>query len=101
MSQEEFIKGMVDVWGMSQVEREIAIKKARIFDLWMDVMDFPPMLRQFFDLDSDKLLDEKIEALTTLKEGKPIHEIPKFYDILELYPKDQEQSGIVTNTVWC
>lgn len=33
MSQEEFIKGMVDVWGMSQVEREIAIKKARIFDL--------------------------------------------------------------------
>ena len=98
MSQEEFIKGMVDVWGMSQVEREIAIKKARIFDLWMDVMDFPPMLRQFFDLDSDKLLDEKIEALTTLKEGKPIHEIPKFYDILELYPKDQEQSGIVTNT---
>jgi hypothetical protein len=33
------------------------------------------------------LLDEKIEVLTALKEGKHISDIPNFYDILELYPK--------------
>ena len=48
------------------------------------------MMIQFFDLDSDELLDEKIEVLTALKEGKQISEIPNFYDILELYPKDGE-----------
>ena len=30
-------------------------------------VDFPPMMIQFFDLDSDELLDEKIEVLTALK----------------------------------
>lgn len=37
--------------------------------------------------DSNMLLDEKIEVLTALKEGKHISDIPNFYDILELYPK--------------
>jgi len=85
MNQEEFIKSMASVWGMSQVEREIAIKKARIDDLLMKVSFVP--LEQFFDSDSNMLLDEKIEVLTALKEGKHISDIPNFYDILELYPK--------------
>lgn len=46
------------------------------------------MLEQFFDLDSDELLDEKITVLTALKEGKTVDEIPGFYDVLELYPGD-------------
>lgn len=66
------------------IEKGIEIRK-----LFFEV-DFPPMLIQFFDLDSDKLLDEKIEVLTALKEGKQISDIPNFYDILELYPKDGE-----------
>lgn len=85
MNQEEFIKSMASVWGMSQVEREIAIKKARIDDLLMKVSFVP--LEQFFDSDSNMLLDEKIEVLTALKEGKHVSDIPNFYDILELYPK--------------
>ena len=50
---------------------------------------YDPLLR-FFDVDSDKMLDEKIEVLTALKNGKTISEIPKFYDILELYPDENE-----------
>ena len=68
-------------------EKEMITKGVKVRGLWFSV-DFPPMFSQFFDLDSDKLLDEKIEVLTALKEGKQISEIPRFYDILELYPKD-------------
>lgn len=68
-------------------DRELIEKGVKMRKLFFEV-DFPPMLTQFFDLDSDKLLDEKIEALTALKEGKQISDIPNFYDILELYPKD-------------
>lgn len=89
MKQEEFVMSMAEGWGLSGEEKEIAIKKARIDDLFMGVM-FPPMLIQFFDSDSDRLLDKKIEVLTALKEGKQISDIPNFSDILELYPKDGE-----------
>ena len=51
-------------------------------------VDFPPMFEQFFDLDSEKLLDEKIEVLEALKNGAQIADIPNFYDILELMPKN-------------
>ncbi len=45
---------------------------------------------QFFDVDSDKMLDDKIEVLTALKNGKAIAEIPKFYKVLELMPHNGE-----------
>ena len=70
-------------------DRELIEKGVKVRELFFEV-DFPPMLTQFFDLDSDRLLDENIEVLTALKEGKQISEIPNFYDILELYPKDGE-----------
>ena len=70
-------------------DRELIEKGVKVRELFFEV-DFPPMLTQFFDLDSDRLLDEKIEVLTALKEGKQISDIPNFYDILELYPKDGE-----------
>lgn len=72
---------------MTMTDQELIEKGVKVRELFSDV-DFPPMLTQFFDLDSDRLLDEKIEVLTTLKEGKQISDIPNFYDILELYPKD-------------
>lgn len=68
-------------------DRELIEKGVKVRELFSDV-DFPPMLAQFFDLDSDRMLDEKIGVLTALKEGKQISDIPNFYDILELYPKD-------------
>ena len=43
---------------------------------------------KYFDLDSEEMLDEKIEVLEALKAGKKIKDIPEFYDILELMPKE-------------
>ena len=68
-------------------ERELIEKKAKILDLLFGVDCYE--VDRFFDVDSDKMLDEKIEVLTALKEGKSISEIPKFYDVLELYPKNE------------
>lgn len=76
-------------------EQELIEKSVKMRQLFIEV-EFPPMLTQFFDLDSDKLLDEKIEVLTALKEGKQIADIPNFYDILELYPKGEDG----TDTHW-
>ncbi|MBT9794555.1 hypothetical protein GPL02_16850 [Clostridium sp. MCC334] len=76
-------------------ERELIEKSVKVHQLFIEV-EFPPMLSQFFDLDSDELLDEKIEVLTALKNGKQIADIPNFYDILELYPKGDDG----TSTHW-
>ena len=62
-------------------------KKIKILELITQVYD--PML-EFFDVESDEMLDEKIQVLTDLKNGKTIAEIPNFYDILELYPAEGE-----------
>lgn len=61
-------------------------KMLKIFELLPQVDDL--LINKFFDLESDKMLDEKIEVLTALANGKKPNEIPKYYDILELYPKD-------------
>ncbi len=71
------------------MENELIDKIVKVRQLFSEV-DFPPTMTQFFDLDSDELLDEKIRVLTELKDGKQIADIPNFYDILELYPKDGE-----------
>lgn len=47
------------------------------------------MLIEFFDLNSGSQLDEKIKVMAAMKEGKQISDIPNFYDILELYPKEE------------
>lgn len=66
-------------------EKELIMKKEKIRDLLCEV--YTPEMR-YFDLESDKMLDEKIKVLEALKDGKTIAEIPKFYDILELMPKE-------------
>ncbi len=35
------------------------------------------------------MLDDKIEVLEALKSGTPPAEIPKYYDVLENYPKNE------------
>lgn len=50
---------------------------------------FPEPFLQFYDADSEKLLDMKKEVITKLFAGVPYNEIPNFYDILELYPDDE------------
>lgn len=94
MSQEDFMKHMIETgkFDLKGKEAEIAVKQAKISDLLMDdnvIIALPPF-DQFFDENSDKLLDEKIEVLEALKAGKTISEIPNFYDVLELYPKNGE-----------
>lgn len=68
------------------MDKAMIEKKEKILNLLFDVDCYE--VSQFFDDESDKMLDEKIEVLTALKNGKTIAEIPKFYDVLELMPKD-------------
>lgn len=56
-------------------------KYMKIADLLPQVSD--PVVHRFFDLESEELLDEKIEVLTALLKGKPPNEIPEYYKILE------------------
>ena len=67
-------------------------KWEKVVFLLLDVMD--PMVHAFFDKNSEELLDEKIEVLTALIEGKTPSEIPKYYDILELKPDDTDHWDI-------
>lgn len=70
-------------------DRELIEKKMKILDLLFEVDNYE--VERFFDIESEKMLDEKIEVLTALKDGKPIAEIPKFYDVLELMPKGENK----------
>lgn len=64
--------------------KQLIEKKEKIMKLLFEVDCYE---LKFFDLESDKLLDEKIEVLTALKEGKTIEDIPNFYKVLELMPE--------------
>jgi hypothetical protein len=61
-------------------------KKIKIFELLQYAISFPVF--KYFNTDSNELLDEKIEVLEALKEGKTIEEIPNFYKVLEDLPED-------------
>lgn len=69
-------------------DAELIEKKVYISELLGKVNDL--LVDKFFDFNSNKLLDEKIEVLTALSKGKHPADIPRYYDILELYPKDDE-----------
>ena len=66
------------------------IKKLKLIDeLWLEVSQEDNLVKRFFDVDSEKMLDKKIRVLKALKDGKSPGEIDGFYDILEKYPKDK------------
>ena len=62
-------------------------KLMKVHQLLTEVSDV--LVDRFFDLDSENLLDEEIEVLTALKNGKKPEEIPKYYAILEKFTPDQ------------
>ena len=62
-------------------------KKLEIAELYPVLLSFPVFVK-YFDIKSDKLLDEKISVLKQLKDGKQISDIANFYDIFELLPDD-------------
>jgi hypothetical protein len=72
------------------VQLENVLKVMKILMLLNKVDD--DLVRKFFDVDSEKMLDVKIDVLTKLAHGTPPTDIPQYYDILELMPKD--------NTLW-
>lgn len=51
---------------------------------------FPIAFTQFFDFESDAMLDKKLEVLTEMHGGKSYADVPGFYDILELWPGNNE-----------
>ena len=71
----------------AKAKNELIEKHLQIDELFKYAIGVPEM--KYFNLDSDDLLDEKIEVLTALKEGKCIEEIPNFYKVLEDLPVGQ------------
>ena len=63
-------------------------KQMAILDL-LDEVTVPNPLMNYFDYDSDKLLDKKIEVLQRLKNGESIDDIDDGYSIFELLPEGQ------------
>ena len=61
-------------------------KLLKVLDLLAYAFGIPEM--KYFNADSEELLDEKIEVLTQIKDGKSIEEIPNFYKVLEDLPED-------------
>ncbi len=67
-------------------EREKQEKLLKVVELLAYSFGVPEM--KYFNVESEELLDEKIEVLTQIKEGKPIEEIPNFYKVLEDLPTE-------------
>lgn len=59
-------------------------KLMKIMRLLSYAISIPEMV--YFDVDSEELLDEKIEVLEQIKDGKKIQDIPHFYEVLEKLP---------------
>ena len=64
-------------------------KMVQIHALLEDVDDL--LVVQFFDFNSEKMLDLKIKVLTQLKNGVTPADIPEYYSILELYPQNVDK----------
>lgn len=63
-------------------------KLDRIATLYMEIED--ELFKKFFDLDSTKMIDRKLDVMEQLVSGKKPNEIKDYYTVLELYPKDGE-----------
>lgn len=62
-------------------------KKIRILDLLFEIDDV--IFKKFFDIESDKMLDKKLDVLTKLSKGMQPADIPEYYEVLELYPENE------------
>lgn len=67
-------------------------KYLKIIERYSEVDDY--LIHKFFDLDSYEMLDEKLEVLEDLINGKNPKEIPNYYKILEKYPKNENNNNI-------
>lgn len=65
-----------------------AEKVIRIMDLLFEIDDV--VFKKFFDIESTEMLDKKISVLEKLASGTVPADIPEYYEVLELYPKQGE-----------
>lgn len=72
------------------MDKKSLLKLKQINDLWLEVSQDNNLVKRFFDLDSEKMLDEKIRVLEELKSGKMPGDVKGFYNVLEKYPKDKD-----------
>lgn len=63
-------------------------KKVKIMELLFEIDD--AIFKRFFDEESNEMLDKKIRVLEQLSKGVVPADIPEYYEVLELYPKDKE-----------
>lgn len=69
---------------MNYIDKKLKIKEM-LFKCVDDIL-----IRKFFDIESDELLDLKLEVLTKIANGKRSEVSQEdYYKILELYPKDK------------
>lgn len=68
------------------IDVEFIKMRMEMEDLLDQIKD--PLFLRFFDRSSDELIHEKIKVMKMILEGKQISDIPMYYDVLELYPKD-------------
>ncbi|WP_400256472.1 hypothetical protein [Candidatus Methanomassiliicoccus intestinalis] len=74
-------------------------KHKKVLELYFPIFD--TLLNRFFDISSLELLDEKLEVLTALSDGKTPAEIPLYDKILELYPvEDLDVDGEIETALW-
>ena len=72
---------------MTDNEKIMIEKHMKINELYPYLAEVP-MFMKYFDSESDQMLDEKIQVLEALKEGKNIKDIPHFYEVFELLPEE-------------
>lgn len=64
-------------------------KLDKILDLYEQIDD--ELFKKFFDLDSTEMIDQKLEVMEKLIQGKKPSEITDYYEVLELYPSDSKE----------
>ena len=85
----EYAEGIIRLGGVSQEEEDLQFKKDYCENILMDLDD--DFVRDFYDRESDKLIDLKIKVLEGLIQGKKPKDFGDDYDkILEKYPKGQK-----------
>lgn len=85
----EYAEGIIRLGGVSQEEEDLQFKKDYCENILMDLDD--DFVRDFYDRESDKLIDLKIKVLEGLIQGKkPKSFGDDYYKILEKYPNGQK-----------
>lgn len=64
-------------------------KLDKILDLYEQIDD--ELFKKFFDLDSTEMIDQKLDVMEKLIQGKKPSEIKDYYEVLELYPSDSKE----------